>query len=338
MILSASTDSIARAAELISKGKLVAFPTETVYGLGASAYNAEAVERVFAVKSRPAHNPLIVHIASVDDVHFAARLPIEHKVKERFAAVSQFWPGPLSIVLPKNPRIAPAVSAGLDTVAVRVPDNAVARAIIREARCPIAAPSANVFGSVSPTTAQHVEESLADTIDLVIDGGPCRIGLESTVISLLGEKVQILRPGGITREDLSHVLSPGDLAPVELKRFERANTVEERSGLLSPGMLASHYAPRTPLYFKEDFPIRPPGKRVGLICFKEPPADFPGHEYAYVWILSKDGDLDEVAAKLFAALRQMDGYGLDLLLVDSCPEDGIGYAIMDRLRRATYKG
>ncbi len=306
--------AVAEAAAILRRGGLVAFPTETVYGLGANALDAAAVARVFEVKSRPSFDPLIVHLADASALGTVAedRDPRVRILSERF------WPGPLTLVLPRHERVPEIVTAGLDSVGVRVPAHPVAHALLRAVGTPVAAPSANPFGYVSPTTAAHVSERLGAAIDLVLDGGPCRVGLESTILSLAGEPL-ILRPGGVPREELEDALGqPIAIAPPA-----------ERPA--APGQLLKHYATRTPLrILAAGAPPAEPGRRIGLLAFgPHAPAG-----YAAVEVLAPDGRLATAAARLFAALRRLDALGLEAILAEPCPESGLGHAIMDRLRRA----
>jgi len=310
--------AIAEAAGILRKGGLVAFPTETVYGLGANALDAEAVARIFAAKARPTFDPLIVHLAD------RSWLPRAVRETPEAAAVlaGRFWPGPLTLVLPKTSAVPDLVTAGLDTVGVRVPDHPAARALLEVADRPIAAPSANLFGCVSPTTAAHVVEQLGDRVDAVLDGGPCRVGVESTIVSFAAGSPVVLRPGGVAREELEQALGRA----VGLVR-ERA---PHDTALVAPGQLERHYATRTPLRLlsgRAETPGR--GSRVGLLAFAEGPAQ----GFAAVEVLAPDGQPATAAANLFAALRRLDARGLDLLLAEPCSEEGLGSAIMDRLRR-----
>jgi L-threonylcarbamoyladenylate synthase len=320
-VLSAS-DPAARqeAGRLLRSGRLVAFPTETVYGLGANAFDPEAVARVFAVKARPSFDPLIVHLAHASEADRVARGG-DPRV-ERLAA--RFWPGPLTLVLPRRPEVPEIVTAGLDTVAIRVPGHEDALALLREAGTPVAAPSANPFGYVSPTTAGHVADLLGDSVDLVLDGGPCRVGVESTVLSLVGPPV-ILRPGGVSREELEG----------ELGTSLALSTSEERPR--APGQLPRHYATRTPLrILSGPAAAGPPsgGGRIGLLAFCAAPKR---SGWAVVEVLAPDGRATTAAAHLFAALRRLDAAGLDAILAEPCDESGLGLAIMDRLRRCAAR-
>lgn len=320
---------IIHAAELLRNGKLVAFPTETVYGLGADATNQAAVQRIFTAKGRPSSNPLIVHVTSLEQILAYADISRSWNplvVRERLIALQQFWPGPLSVVLPKGPNISSAVSAGGDTVAIRIPRHPVALQLLDACKLPIAAPSANPSMYISPTTAQHVRQSLGSNVDYVLDGGPCDVGIESTVLSLLQETPVILRPGAITAEQISEALH------CSVAQTAAASS-NEHAPLLSPGLLAKHYAPKTKVVLRGcvDSQVAPPEK-TGVILFSE--ENVPSNA-AVTITLSKTGKLEEVAAHLFAALRELDQRGLDLIVVDTCEPIGLGAAIMDRLIRAT---
>ena len=298
------------AGALLRAGGLVAFSTETVYGLGADATNDEAVAAIFEAKGRPRFNPLIVHVR---DAGGAAQLVV---FDDRAKALAQrFWPGPLSLVLRRTADcpISLLCSAGLETLAVRVPDHPVGQALLRTAGRPIAAPSANPAGAISPTRAEHVAESLGDRVDLVLDGGPCPVGIESTVLDISGETAVLLRPGGVPVEALSKIIGP-------------IVTAEAGTPLASPGMLASHYAPRLPLRLDADSVQAD----EALIAFGAQPVEGA----AVTENLSRRGDVKEAAAKLFAALRRLDRPDLAGIAVMPIPETGLGAAINDRLRRA----
>lgn len=309
--LAAAPASIARAAAVLRAGGLVAFPTETVYGLGADATNDRAVARIFEAKGRPRFNPLICHFpetaAAAEAVRFDARAR---------ALAEAFWPGPLTLVLPRAEACPASLlcSAGLDSLAVRVPDQPLARDLLRAVGRPLAAPSANRSGRVSPTIAAHVAAELDGRIELILDGGPCRVGLESTVVSLLGERPLLLRPGGLPAEALAEVLGEMPAAPAE------------DAPLASPGMLASHYAPERPLRL-DALSVR---SEEALLAFGP---QVPAGAAATV-NLSPAGDLGEAAARLFAALRDLDRPGISAIAVMPLPERGLGRAINDRLRRA----
>jgi L-threonylcarbamoyladenylate synthase len=312
-------DAIDEAARVLAAGGLVAFPTETVYGLGADATNAAAVAKLYAAKGRPAFNPLIAHVG---ELAAAQALAVFDAAAERLAAA--FWPGPLTLVLPKSADcpVAELATAGLDTIAVRLPAHFIARALIARLGKPVVAPSANRSGHVSPTTADHVMADLADRIDLVLDGGPAPVGLESTILACLDGGVTLLRPGGLPREAIERVLGhPVREAPVA------AGTDEEV--LLAPGMLASHYAPRASL--RLDAQAVEPGE--ALLAFG--PHMVSGAAQAVRTLnLSAPGDLVEAAANLFSHLRELDRAGARTIAVAPIPHEGLGEAINDRLARA----
>jgi L-threonylcarbamoyladenylate synthase len=306
--------TIADAARLIRAGELVAFPTETVYGLGADATNERAVAKIFEAKERPHFNPLISH---VPDAAEAQRFVEWSETADKLAA--EFWPGPLTLVLPRSTgsTIALLTTAGLDTVAIRAPAHPMALELIRAAGCPIAAPSANRSGTVSPTRAEHVAESLGSRVSLVLDGGPCTVGVESTVLDLTGETPTLLRPGGATREAIEAVIGPVALSHA-LPTGDAARK--------SPGQLASHYAPSRPVRLAATS-VQPD---EGLLAFG--PSPLPG---AHLTLnLSPSGDLTEAAANLFAQLRALDRPEIARIAVMPIPQTGLGLAINDRLRRA----
>lgn len=304
-------EEIAAAAAALRAGELVVFPTETVYGLGAHARDTDAVARIFEVKGRPRFDPLIVHLAAPAAVDGVARA-----VPDAARALAEaFWPGPLTLILPKRPDIPDLVTAGHDTVGVRVPHHPVAHALLAEVGLPIAAPSANRFTHVSPTTADHVRGQLA--VDRILDGGPCPVGVESTIVAVLDGRPTLLRPGGLSVEALE-----GVVGPVEIPAGAALTT-------LSPGRHERHYAPGTPLRIEAD--PTPRGPKEGLLTLT-PPDDDAG--WARVEVLSPTGDLREAAAGLFAALRRLDAAGLEGIAATPVPEAGLGRAIMDRLQRA----
>jgi L-threonylcarbamoyladenylate synthase len=294
---------------LLRAGRLVAFPTETVYGLGGDATNDHAVAAIFAAKARPHFNPLIVHVRNLAE---AQTLAVFNSPARRAAA--RFWPGPLTLVLPRRPAVGLSLlgSAGLDTVAIRAPAHPVAQALLREAGRPIAAPSANRSGRVSPTKAAHVAEDLGDDVALILDDGPTPVGLESTVLDLSREAPALLRPGAITLEALTEALGPMAPPAAALPK--------------SPGMLASHYAPRLPVRVAATG--AQPGEALLAFGSDAPPG------FAEVLWLSRSGDLTEAAANLFAMLRSLDRPSFTGIAVMPIPEHGLGQAINDRLRRA----
>ena len=316
--LEASDAAIAAAAACLRDGGLVAFPTETVYGLGADATNAAAIARLYAAKGRPSFNPLIAHVAGVAEARLIAQF---NATAERLAAA--FWPGPLTLVLPKTSecQVADLATAGLDTVAIRVPGHPTAQALLRAVGGPVVAPSANISGHVSPTTAAHVHADLNGRIDLIVDGGPVEVGVESTILGCFETPI-LLRPGGVPSEAIEAVLG----APLARRPPEPAAGDDQP---LAPGMLASHYAPRAAVRL-EATTVRP---GEALLAFG--PDALPGAERATaVMNLSARGDLTEAATHLFGCLRALDAKAARTIAVMPIPHDGLGEAINDRLRRA----
>ncbi len=307
-ILKPSPDALEKAANSIRSGKLVSFATETVYGLGADATNGEAVAGIFEAKGRPSFNPLIVHVPDLNAaqklVHFS---PFATKLAEKF------WPGPISFVLPRKDDcpVSELASAGLPTLAIRIPSNEAARAFLQAAARPVAAPSANPSGKISPTTAQHVADGLGDKVAYILDGGDCAVGLESTVISVQDDRVTLLRPGGISKEELEAIVGTVEIANAD-------------SEISSPGMLLSHYAPGCPVR------LNATDKQEGeaFLAFGD------GFDHISDLNLSKTGDLKEAAAKLFAAFHKLDAQNPSQIAVAPIPQEGIGAAINDRLKRA----
>ncbi|MEJ6579302.1 MAG: L-threonylcarbamoyladenylate synthase [Akkermansiaceae bacterium] len=319
---------VAQAVELLQQGEVVALPTETVYGLAADAFNAEAVAKIFEVKERPSFDPLIVHIGHKRDLDTIVDVPEElDEVVD--ALVEAFWPGPLTLVLPKRPEIPDIVTSGLPNVAVRMSSHEVMRAVAKE--MPIAAPSANRYGRISPTSADAVMEELGGKIPLIVDGGACRDGVESTIVAPemteKGPVLRLLRPGPIAREDLRKI------AKVIKPKRKKEDHIE------APGQTESHYAPATPLLLVEkagDF-VPEEGKRYGLLSYRGEGntslVDLIDWEEIEMMSPGK-GKLAEGAVRLFYCLRKLDAAGLDLIVAESVSETGIGVAIMDRLRRA----
>lgn len=320
--LPATAATIAAAAACLRNGGVVGFPTETVYGLGADATNVDAVRRVFAIKGRPAEHPLIVHLASRDWLtHWARNVPASAEL-----LAEHFWPGPLTLVLPRQPHVADAVTGGQASVALRVPAHPVALALL-QATGALVAPSANRFGRISPTTAEHVREELGNAVDMLLDGGPCAIGVESTVISLLGEQPALLRPGGISVAQLEAVLGrPLVAAP---------------QGVRAPGRLPAHYAPATPL---EVLPtaqlaqratvLARDGRRVALLTFANSSAGLATLPATHREVMPDDAI--SYARLLYATLRQLDARAFDVLLVEATPDNPEWLAISDRLARAAF--
>jgi len=315
--LKGASKAINTAGSLIRKGKIIAFPTETVYGLGADAFNPRAVARIFAIKERPRFDPLIVHISDLSQIDAIAE-DIPDKAR---TLIDRFWPGPLTIILPKKPTVPDIVTSGLPNVAIRMPAHAIALELIRAAQTPLAAPSANKFGGISPTCAAHVREQFHNKIEMTLDGGSCTVGVESTIIGFADSFPVLLRPGGTPLEDIQRAI--GDVVFPSKYSMTKA----------SPGRQPRHYAPATPLTLRtasQQFP----GLRKGLLSFTRPEIPLPG-EYAAIEILSPKGDLAEAASRLFAAMRRLDSLGLDVIVATSFPDWGIGLAINDRLTRAS---
>jgi len=320
-ILPAGEAAAAAAARELGMGGLVAFPTETVYGLGADATNASAVARIYQAKGRPAFNPLISHVGDL-----AAARQIGRFNDNALSLARAFWPGPLTLVLPKTPgcAVAELATAGLDTIAIRIPSHPVARAILAAFGKPVVAPSANLSGHVSPTTAGHVRSDLDGRIDLIVDGGAVAVGVESTIVGCF-EAPMLLRPGGLPREAIERVL--------DHRLAQAPPDAESDSGQpLAPGMLASHYAPRTPVRLHAN--SIEPGE--ALLAFGQAigPAIAGAEKAAAVMNLSAQGDLNEAAANLFGYLRALDAHAARAIAVMPIPNHGLGEAINDRLRRA----
>jgi L-threonylcarbamoyladenylate synthase len=312
------TQLIHQAADIIKRGGIVAFPTETVYGLGADAFNPLAIARIFEVKRRPYFDPLIVHVANPSDVKkLVKEIPSDAKT-----LIERFWPGPLTIVLLKKEDIPDIVTAGLPTVAIRMPNHSMALSLIKESKCSIAAPSANPFGYLSPTTAEHVREQLGDQVDLILDGGPCPVGVESTIVSFLEGRPKLLRPGGVSLEEVESIVGEVETSSIE----------EDRPS--APGMLSRHYAPKTPILLDWNEGKLNSYEKIGLLAFQEVKKNLKFHA---VEVLSKKGDMREAATNLFAAIRRLDASNLDLIIAEPIPEIGLGRAIMDRLHRASER-
>lgn len=317
-------DSVSDAADRLRSGQLVAFPTETVYGLGADAKNPVSVAGIFESKQRPSFDPLIVHVS---DTQQARSLVTEFpEIAETLA--KHFWPGPLTLVLPRNSEVPDLVTSGLPGVGLRVPNHPLALELLRSAECPLAAPSANPFGGISPTTCQHVLDGLDGRIDAVLNGGPCGVGVESTVLSLMTSKPTVLRPGGTAIEDIVSVIGPVQQATTD--------PTKDNAAQAAPGMLSRHYAPRTRLIAidpdQNAVPIA--GMRTGLLTYgANPTAD----GFAAVEWVSATDDLRTCAANLFAAMRSLDSADLDVIIATRFPDSGLGIALNDRLQRAASK-
>ena len=316
-ILPAGEAAAAKAARTLADGGLIAFPTETVYGLGADATNASAIARLYQAKGRPSFNPLISHVGDLAAAHAIGRFD-----ETAVNLAEAFWPGPLTLVLPKAAgcAVAELATAGLETIAIRIPSHPVARAILHAFARPVVAPSANLSGHVSPTTAAHVQSDLEGRIDLIVDGGPVAVGVESTIVGCFDQPM-LLRPGGLPREDIERVLGRALVQPP-------ADTMNDNAQPLAPGMLASHYAPRTRVR------LNAASVEAGeaLLAFGAPVQG--ADNAAAVMNLSARRDLNEAAANLFGYLRALDATRAKTIAVMAIPEEGLGEAINDRLRRA----
>ncbi len=322
-LLKDTTEDIAAAADILAAGGLVAFPTETVYGLGANALDAEAVGKVYAAKGRPSDNPMIVHISSKDDL-----LALTPEVTADMQLLMEhFWPGPMTMIVPRLSLIPDTTTGGLDTVGIRMPDHPVALSLISAAQCPVAAPSANLSGKPSPTTAKDVKEDLYGRVDAIIESTDCQVGIESTVIDMTGEQPMILRPGIITREDFEEALKkPVALDPTLNQRPDTFNNEDFKPR--APGMKYKHYAPKAQMTVFEGSPqavqevicreaakYRAEGKKVCVISFDEKDQKAAAHQF-------------------FARLREADREGADMILASALPEEGIGFSVMNRMLKS----
>lgn len=300
----------------LETGDVVGIPTETVYGLAGNALDPDAVLKIFRVKNRPGFDPLIVHTDSLQRVdQFVSAIP---KAARQLAET--YWPGPLTLLLPKRDLIPDLVTSGLSTVAIRIPNHPLTLALLTSLDFPLAAPSANPFGYISPTTARHVADQLGDQIPYILDGGPAQIGLESTIVGFENDIPTVYRLGGIALEQIERLIGTVDLR------------VHSTSNPKAPGMLTTHYAPQKPLVLLTPGHAPPTTERTGALAFREP---FGGIRYENQRILSPTGDLAEAAKNLFAHLRALDALDLDVLYAELLPNTGLGRAINDRLRRAS---
>lgn len=329
-------EKIKKAAEVIRNGGLVAFPTETVYGLGANALDREAVNKIFAIKKRPSTDPIIVHISDLKQLDTIVKnVPEIAKVLAK-----RFWPGPLTLIMERSDSVPDNVSAGLATVAVRMPSHPVSIALIKTSGLPIAAPSANIFSRPSSTKAQHIIDDFSDSVDLILDGGDSTIGVESTVLDLTSNPPVLLRPGGTPMEDLQEIIPDLQFGPDYIH-------IEEVKATSSPGQLTKHYSPNAKLRFfkgppkktmdlirRETITLQKTGHKVGLLLPKDDLDELKGLGITG-FNLGAESDLDSVARNLFSGLRFLDKAGVDVILVRSLNREGLGLAIMDRLIRAS---
>jgi L-threonylcarbamoyladenylate synthase len=312
---------IQQAVEILNQDELVAIPTETVYGLAGNIFKDKAIKGIFEMKKRPYFNPLIVHIKSLEYLN-----EIATEVPENAYKLAQvFWPGPLTLVLKKKDIVSNWVTAGKDTVAVRVPDHPLTLELLEALEFPLAAPSANPFGSISPTQAQHVANYFPEGLKMVLDGGVCQRGIESTIVGFNEGKTILYRYGSVSIEEIEAIVG-------EVFLITKNDVSPD-----APGMLTKHYAPKTPIHLTKnllDTVANFPGKKIGLLLFKE---DIPLAQAAVKIILSKEGDLVEAAKNLYESLHQLDTHNLDLIIAERMPESGLGFSINDRLERATKK-
>jgi L-threonylcarbamoyladenylate synthase len=326
-MLSTSDTDLAKAATALAAGLLVAFPTETVYGLGADAFNQSALARIFEVKNRPRFDPLIIHVAALETIwRIADESSLSKAAVERLSVLAEkLWPGPLTLILPKRGEVPDLATSALATAAIRFPSHPVAQKIIRLSTGAVAAPSANLFGRLSPTRAAHVKAQLGDKVDYIVDGGKTTVGLESTVLDLSGDVPRILRQGGTEREKIEALIGPVELS---------CDSPSEAP--LSPGQLKSHYAPRTPLVIckREEMDATPFTSGEGRLYFSHPRVE--GILTDRTRVLSETGNVTEAAANFFDCLHELDSMGFDFIRAEEAPASGLGEAINDRLRRAAH--
>lgn len=304
------------AAAILRSGGLVAIPTETVYGLAANAFDPDAIVKIFEAKRRPFFDPLICHTDTLEKV----KTFVDYIPEKAFELAKVFWPGPMTLILPKKHNIPDIVTSGLDTVGVRIPDHPMTLELLSKLDFPLAAPSANPFGYVSPTTAQHVADQLGDDVDMILDGGPCSVGVESTIIGFEEDDIVVYRLGGLSIESIEKVVGNVQLS------------VNESSNPVAPGQLKSHYAPLKPLLVGDVMSLikQHPGKKAGIISFYK---SYDG--VAKQIILSPAKNLNEAATKLFAAIRELDKADVEIIFAEVFPDEGLGRAINDRLKRAS---
>lgn len=307
------------AAEILQRGDIIAIPTETVYGLAGNIFDEDAIRKIFELKQRPLYNPLIVHIPSMDNLNdIVEDVPIK-----AIKLADTFWPGPLTLILKKKNIVPDLITSGKDTVAVRIPDHPLALQLLEDLSFPLAAPSANPFGSISPTSPSHVVGYFSGKLPMVLDGGNCERGIESTIIGFKGDKPILYRLGSISIEEIENVIGPVKV----MTKKESAPT--------APGMLSRHYAPDTPTYLVEDvaqFLAQESNKRIGVILFKE---QIKEGDHIHQIVLSEAGSLEEATSRLYAALHYLDEMDLDLIVAEKFPDEGLGKSINDRLERAT---
>ena len=327
MILQATSENLEKCAKALKQGELVAFPTETVYGLGANACDQEAVSRIYKIKGRISTNPLIVHLHNYQAILKEFDKYLNRQQQTSLEKLSKLWPGPLSVILPKTDSICTAVTAGGPTVAVRVPNHPVALKLLEASGLPVAAPSANKSLLLSPTTALHVEQSFEGSGLLILDGGECAVGLESTVLDLCSEELRILRPGAISAEQISDLTGRSCLV----------NEAKSDGIIRSPGQLDIHYAPKVPLVFIEDLSDSIKLEDLAVLLLSEEKLSEWQTKASVVKSISKELSLEQIARKLYAELRELERLPIKIIAIERCEEKGLGIAIMDRLKRATAR-
>ncbi len=317
--MSIISSDISKAVDHLSKGDVVAIPTETVYGLAGNIFMEDAINKIFDVKQRPRFNPLIVHLNTMDQVHEIVR---EFPEKAQLLAKT-FWPGPLTLILPKHSSVPNAVTAGKDTVAIRIPDHPVTIELLKQLPFPIAAPSANPFNRISPTSSSHVEEYFKNDIPMILEGGECNRGIESTIIGFENNEPIIYRLGSLALEEIEKIIGK-----VSIKN-------KKESAPNAPGMLAKHYAPKTKIILVDDLKesiLKYPTHKIGVLRFK---GEITMPQVSKLELLSKSGNLNEAASNLYSALHSLDNASLDLIIAERFPNKGLGKTINDRLERAT---
>lgn len=315
------TTDLSKAIRALNRDELIAMPTETVYGLAANAYSERALEKIFALKQRPLYNPLIVHVKSPSSLTEVAREIPDIALE----LAKEFWPGPLTLVLKKNRQIPDLATAGKDTVAIRVPNHPVALSLLEQLNFPLAAPSANPFGSISPTSAQHVYNYFQDRLDVILDGGECERGIESTIIGFDGDQPILYRLGSLSIDRIE--------AKIGNVMRQTRNDVSPSA----PGMLSRHYAPSTDTFLTDDIEeliLSHPDQKIGLLIFQYPIHHIP---LEHQEVLSVSGDLEEAAKNLYAAMHRLDKINLDMIIAQRVPDVGLGKTINDKLQRATHK-
>ena len=312
------SSDISKAIELLNKEDVVAIPTETVYGLAGNIYSEKAIRKIFEVKQRPLFNPLIVHIPSIDQLEKVAR---EFPIKAQKLAEA-FWPGSLTLILPKKLNLPEIVTGGKDTVGVRIPNHPVTLSLLKQLSFPLAAPSANPYNRISPTSSDHVKTYFGNTLPMVLEGGECKNGIESTIIGFENNEAILYRLGAISVEDIEKIIGN-----IQIKN--KSDTTPN-----APGMVAKHYAPKTKMYLLDDideFIENAKSKKIGVLRFQE---ELNATRFEHIEILSKSGDLKEATSKLYAALHKLDSLGLDIIVAERFPDVGLGKSINDRLERA----